>query len=382
MTARRRRLFVDATALAAPRLTGVGRVLLGLLQALDSDEVAALVDVQLVVPASEARALERFTFRTLRLRPVRLPRAAWSALTRLPAPGIDLLLGRGAYFFPNFRSWPLTRSRSLTFVHDVCFAVMPDLVPRERRKMLARSVPRWIARSDFVLTGTPSSAAELESALGLDPARVRVLPTTIDAALFRPRGDAEIARVKTEHSLRAYLLFVGSIERRKNLETLVNAYRLARRPEGHTLLLVGGDGWDNENVHDAVARAVEAGADVRFAPAYVPDEDLPALLTGADAVAIPSWHEGFGLPALEAVACGSPVLASDIPGLRDALAGREDGAVFIGPSDVAGWTAAIEQALYSPRRVIERSIPGWSAGAQQLLALAFGEQNPAGRTRR
>ncbi|NRD08232.1 glycosyltransferase [Rathayibacter agropyri] len=375
MTARRDRLLVDATALTAPRLTGVGRVLLGLLHALDTEEIAERVDVQLVVPAGEVRALKRFGFRTLRLRPVPLPRLLWSALTRLPAPGIDLLLGRGVYLFPNFRSWPLTRSRSLTFVHDVCFAVLPDLVPRERRELLARSVPRWIGRSDFVLTNTPSSAAEVESALGVDSARVRVLPTTIDAKLFHPRGDAEVARVRAEHSLGSYLLFVGSIERRKNLVTLVDAYRLADRPDGHTLLLVGGDGWDNEDVHAAVTRAVVAGADVRFASAYVPDDDLPALLTGADAVAMPSWHEGFGLPALEAVACGTPVLAADIPGLRDALAGREDDAVFTAPGDRAGWTVAIEQALRSPRRVPAGPIPGWDVAAQQLLALAFEEPN-------
>ncbi|PPF15006.1 glycosyltransferase family 4 protein [Rathayibacter rathayi] len=382
MTARRRRLFVDATPLAAPRLTGVGRVLLGLMRALDTDDVARRIDIRLVVPASEARSLASFGFRTLRIRPVPVPRRVWSALTRLPVPGIDLLLGRGAYFFPNFRSWPLARSHSLTFVHDVCFAVLPELVPRERRELLQRSVPRWIARSDFVLTGTPSSAVEVARALDVPAERIRVLPTTIDAELFYPRGADEVARVRAAHALGAYLLFVGSIERRKNLVTLVDAYRLAERPVGHTLLLVGGDGWDNEDVHAAVARAVAAGADVRFASSYVPDEDLPALLTGADAVAMPSWHEGFGLPALEAIACGTPVLAADIPGLRDALAGWEADAVFTDPGDGAGWIAAIERALRAPRRIAPRPIPGWGITAEALLDLAFAEPVPRRTGRR
>ncbi|QHC63565.1 glycosyltransferase [Rathayibacter festucae] len=373
MSAARGRLLVDATALTAPRLTGVGRVLLGILRALDTDEVAERAEVLLVVPSSEADALERFGFRTLRVRPVPLPRRLWSALTRLPFPGIDLLLGRGAYFFPNFRNWPLARSRSLTFVHDVCFAVLPELVPRERRELLAREVPRWLRRSDLVLTGTPSSAREITSALGVDADRVRVLPTTVDVELFHARTPAEVGRAREAQSLGRYLLFVGSIEKRKNLATLVDAYAEAQRPAGHTLLLVGGDGWDNGDVHEAVARAVAAGADVRFASGYVPDEDLPALLTGADAVAMPSWHEGFGLPALEAVACGSPVLAADIPGLRDALAGREEDAVFVAPTDRAGWVAAIEAAVRSPRRVPPREMPGWDRAARMLLDLALAE---------
>jgi len=371
VSAARGRLLVDATALTAPRLTGVGRVLLGILRALDTDEVAARAEVLLVVPASEAPALERFGFRRLRVRPVWLPRRLWSALTRLPAPGIDLLLGRGGYFFPNFRSWPLARSRSLTFVHDVCFAVLPELVPRERREMLAREVPRWLGRTDLVLTGTPSSAREITTSLGVDARRVRVLPTTVDVELFHPRSTAEVDRVRAAQSLGRYLLFVGSIEKRKNLATLVDAYAAAERPAGHTLLLVGGDGWDNADVHAAVARAVASGADVRFASGYVPDEDLPALLTGADAVAMPSWHEGFGLPALEAVCCGSPVLAADIPGLRDALAGREEDAVFVAPADRAGWVAAIEDALAAPRRIPARAVPGWDRTARLLLDLAL-----------
>lgn len=371
MSAARGRLLVDATALTAPRLTGVGRVLLGILRALDTDAVAARAEVLLVVPASEARALERFGFRRLRIRPVRLPRRLWSALTRLPAPGIDLLLGRGSYFFPNFRSWPLARSRSLTFVHDVCFAVLPELVPRERREMLAREVPRWLGRTDVVLTGTPSSAREITTSLGVAASRVRVLPTTVDVELFHSRSTAEVDRVRAAQSLGRYLLFVGSIEKRKNLATLVDAYAAAERPAGHTLLLVGGDGWDNADVHAAVGRAVAGGADVRFASGYVPDEDLPALLTGADAVAMPSWHEGFGLPALEAVCCGSPVLAADIPGLRDALAGREEDAVFVAPADRAGWVAAIEDALAAPRRIPARAVPGWDRTADLLLDLAL-----------
>lgn len=370
----RRRLLVDATPLASDRLTGVGRVLLGILRALDTDAVAQRIEVVLVVPRAERSALDRFGFTTLGVRAVPVPGRLWSALTRLPSsPGIDLLLGSGTYFFPNFRTWPLSRrsSRSIVFVHDVCFAVMPDLVPRERREMLARSMPRWLTRADVIVTGTPSSARETVLALDVPSEKVRVLPTTVDGSLFRPRDRDEIDRVRAAQRLDRYLLFVGSIERRKNLVTLVEAYRRSGAPPGHTLLLVGGDGWDNAEVHDAVATARSAGVDVRFAEGYVSDDDLPALITGADAVAMPSWHEGFGLPALEAVACGTPVVAADIPGLHDALAGREEDAVFLDPSDVDAWASAIREAVDHPRRVPPGVVPGWGAAAEALVAMTL-----------
>lgn len=375
----RPRLLVDATPLVAPRLTGVGRVLLGILGALDSDEVAQQIEVLLVVPRAERALVDRFAFRTLRTRAVPLPPRAWSALTLLPGVvGIDLLLGPGSYFFPNFRAWPVSRarSRSFVFVHDVCFAVMPELVPRERREMLARSMPRWLAGSDLALTGTPSSARELESALGVSPDRVRVLPTTIDGGVFHPRSESEVEQARRRHRLQRYVLFVGSIERRKNLVTLVDAYRRAVHPPGHTLLLVGGDGWDNADVHDAVTRARAAGVDVRFAEQYVSDEELPALLTGADAVAMPSWHEGFGLPALEAVACGTRVLAADIPGLRDALRDREADADFVDPGDVEAWSRALEQAIAHPRRAHHGDIRGWGEAAGALVELTLRAPGP------
>ncbi|QWL31847.1 glycosyltransferase family 4 protein [Rathayibacter toxicus] len=373
-----RQIFIDATPLSSPRLTGVGRVLMGLLRALDTQEVAEQVDIVLLVPRAEAPTLDRYAFQRLRIRAIPLPGRVWSALTRLPQPlGIDLVLGRGTYFFPNFRNWPLARSRSLTFVHDVCFAVLPELVPTARRELLARSVPRWLARTDLVLTGTPSSAAEITRFLDIPAERIRVIPTTIDNPPFSPQSEAEIAAVREQYRLGRYLLFVGSIEKRKNLVTLIDAYRRARRPPDHTLFLVGGDGWDNEDVHTAVARAVAEGIDVRFPPRYLADDDLPALLSGADAVAMPSWHEGFGLPALEAVACGTPVLAADIPGLRDALVGWEDETCFIPPADLAGWTSAIEETLRNPRTIVPRPIANWSTSARLLLTLALAGQPAA-----
>lgn len=363
------RLFVDATALAASRLTGVGRVLLATLRAMDDEAFAARVEVVLFAPRDEIPALRTYRFEHLRLRAVPVPHRVFGLLSRTPFP-IDLLLGRGVYFFPNFRNWGLGRSRGITFVHDACYAVHPELVPEDRRRFLQANVPRWLRRSALVATGTASAAAELADPIGVAPSRIRVLPTTVAADFFRPAAEAAVAAVRERHGLGRYLLFLGSIEPRKNVAALVRAYAAAERPEAHTLLLVGGDGWDNADVDAAIAAARSAGADVRRPTAYVTDAELPALLTGADALALTSWHEGFGLPVLEALACGTRVIAADIPGIHDAARGNEDAVDFVDPSDDAAITAAITRRLADPIRATPASPRPWSDAAEALVSAA------------
>ncbi|MCM6761773.1 glycosyltransferase family 4 protein [Rathayibacter sp. ZW T2_19] len=374
---RRVRLRIDATPLAAGAMTGVGHVLLETVRALGDPRFADRIDLALFVPRSERAAVERVAPAGTRVIGVPLPRRVLGFLTRTPIP-LDLLVGRGVYFFPNFRNWALTaRSAGITFVHDACFAVAPELVPEPRRSLLAARMPGWLARSRLVATGTPSAAAEIAGSLGVPEGRLRVLPTTVDTRVFRPRPDAEVRAVKRRLGLSRYLLFVGSIEPRKNVAELVRAYAAADRPPGHTLLLVGGTSWEADDVHRAVRDAVAAGADVRFPDSFVEDEEMPALMTGADALALVSHHEGFGLPALEAVATGTPVVVSDIPGIRDALRGNEHAAVFVEPGDRKGLVRALEQAVTEPRRVRAGTIRPWIDAADALVGAA--EDLSAGR---
>ncbi|MDY0911421.1 glycosyltransferase family 1 protein [Rathayibacter festucae] len=368
MSRRPVRLFVDATPLAADALTGVGHVLVETVTALLAPEFADRVEVVLVMPASERAAVARHAPAGARLRSLPLPRRLYGLLTRTPFP-IDLLVGRGVYFFPNFRNWR-TVSPSITFLHDVCFAVEPALVPAGRRRMLSDNVPRWLARTSLVATGTPSAAREITAFLGVEESRITVLPTTVDAAVFRPRPESERAAAAALLEVGRYVLFVGSIEPRKNLAHLVRSYAAADLPAGHTLLLVGASAWDDADVRAELDRAVASGVDARIASQRVSDALMPALMSGADAVVLVSLHEGFGLPALEAVATGTPVIASDIAGIHDALSGLEDAAVFVDPRSQPELVAALEDAVRAPRRVEPGPVRPWSDAASALVRAA------------
>ncbi|SMH33371.1 Glycosyltransferase involved in cell wall bisynthesis [Rathayibacter oskolensis] len=371
MTVRRVRLLVDATPLAADRLTGVGHVLLETLRALGDDRFRDRLEVVLFAPSSETAAVRRRGL-PFAVRGVPLPRRVVGLLTRTALP-LDLLVGRGVYFFPNYRNWAVSRrSSSITFVHDACFAVAPELVPAARRALLTTRMPGWLARSDLVATGTPSAAAEIAEHLGVPESRLRVLPTTVDATAFHPRSAEEVASVTRRVGVDRYLLFVGAIEPRKNVAALVRAFAAADRPAGRTLLIVGAASWDDDDVRAAVDEATAGGADVRLSPVFVEDHEMPALMTGADALALVSLHEGFGLPALEAVATGTPVIVSDIPGIRDALRGHEEAARFVPVGDEEALRDAIRTALATPRRVDPGVIRPWTEAADALADAAVG----------
>ncbi|MFN8562478.1 MAG: glycosyltransferase family 1 protein [Anaerolineae bacterium] len=142
---------------------------------------------------------------------------------------------------------------------------------------------------------------------------------------------------KANHLLERFWLFVGTLEPRKNLTTLIDAY--AALPEKPLLVIGGGKGWDYEPIFAAVERH-GLGDSVRFA-GFIPADDLPIWYNCAEAFVYPSVFEGFGMPVLEAMACGTPVIVSDASSLPE-VAG--DAGLCVPPNDVQAWTAALRRA--------------------------------------
>jgi glycosyltransferase involved in cell wall biosynthesis len=182
--------------------------------------------------------------------------------------------------------------------------------------------------------------------LRLRPERVAVVRWAADPA-FRPLADpGAVAAVKARLGVdRPYLLSVGSLEPRKNITTLVDAFtRLpAALRDRHALVIVGGPGWRNREIVERLERAAAECAVIRAGA--VPLPDLVALYNGAVALAYPSLAEGFGLPVLEAMACGTPVVTSCVSSLPE-VAG--DAALLVDPHDAAGLSAALGRLLAEP----------------------------------
>jgi glycosyltransferase involved in cell wall biosynthesis len=387
------RVGIDATPLLGPR-TGVGRYVAALVEALaelpggEPEEVALVpftwrgtADLPRVAPAAPRLRCGR------RRVPARLLQAAWAAVA---FPPVEWLAGPVDVFHAtNFVAPPARRAATVVTIHDLTYLRHPEMVTAASARY-RDLVPRALRRGATVCTPTAAVGDEVADAYRLPPERLAVTPLGVGPA-WRAATPPERAWLAANGLPERYLLFVGNREPRKNLPTLLAAYRellaaggvrgTPRGVPGRTrvpatgrggpgsavppLVLVGPAGWG-----EAVDLA-GLPADAVRVPGYLPEDDLARVVAGAAALVFPSWYEGFGLPALEALACGTPVVASDLPALREVLG---DQAELVAPGDAAVLADALARVLEDPggeparnARRAHAAAFTWAACAQATL---------------
>ena len=258
-------------------------------------------------------------------------------MTRHPWPD---LLHSPDHVSPAWGSW-----KSVVTLHDLAFLLYPETHTAASRAYYAAAgvSARRAARVIAVSQRTASDAVRL---LGVDPARMRVVPEAA-APAFSPRAHSAFEplakRLRIDRD-RPYVLFVGTLEPRKNLVFLLESFALLRQRMDVQLLLAGARGWLDEPIFDAHAR-LALGDDARFIGSQ-DEEDLAVLYSHASALVLPSLYEGFGLPVLEAMACGAPVVCSNAGPLPD-VAGPA--AIVVPPTDAAAWADRLYDVLSDQR---------------------------------
>ena len=222
-------------------------------------------------------------------------------------------------------------------VYDLSFLHFPARLSAARRLYLRALTALTCARARRVLAISQSTADDLTAHLGLPPGKIDVTPLGYDRAAFHPLLERDVAHFRRKHNLpERFWLFVGTLEPRKNLPLLLKAY--ARLPEAERLPLIlgGGIGWMAQEVFAAIER-LELGGSVKHV-GFIPTADLPLWYNCAEAFLYPSVYEGFGLPVLEAMACGTPVITTDVSSLPEVAGGA---AKCLPPGDIEPWTDAL-----------------------------------------
>ena len=277
----------------------------------------------------------------LEIRRIPLPGRLWFmlALVGLVPPG----LGRGDFDLFHATDFPaplLDRPVVLT-VHDLTTLLFPRYHTFKHRTYQRLALPAMTARASALIAVSNFTAGGLMRRLGIPGRKIRVTLLGVDHARFGP-GSVESARRNLSAGLGIegpYILTLGTLEPRKNLARLLEAHRLlvAGRPP---LLVAGATGWGRTGLEGNMAPGPADGR-VRFL-GRVPEELLPDLYRGAEAFVFPSLSEGFGLPVLEALACGVPVICSNTSSLPE-VAG--EAALMVDPLDVCGMSRALDRVL-------------------------------------
>jgi glycosyltransferase involved in cell wall biosynthesis len=233
------------------------------------------------------------------------------------------------------------RARNVVTIHDVFPWSCPDTSTLLDTLIHRYWLPRVLPRVDAVITVSQRSKADIVRYLKIPTNKIHVVYEGVSAA-YLPLAAGEAAKTKVRHNLPdSYVLFVGSVEKRKNLRGLLHAYaRLRNMGEIPPLVVVGVRRWKHTGIMETL-RELDLEQHVIFT-GYVPDAYLPALYSGADLFVFPSLYEGFGLPPLEAVACGTPVVCSNAASLPEVVG---DATIMVNPYDVKGLAGAMHRVL-------------------------------------
>jgi glycosyltransferase involved in cell wall biosynthesis len=326
-----KRIYFDGLVLVEGHFSGIGQYVLGILNGIDaivddaqySGEVVP--EIIVVIPRDSVKKFKKFGFKHIRYKTFPLSFRVMSALWRRGwLPPIDLWCGRGSYIFPRFVGMPLALSKSALVIYDLSYELHREYSDEKNAVFLSKMVRKSLAnkKNKKVITISENAKKEILDVYGLDHGKVKVAYPAADPRYFYRRSKNEIEDAKSKYGISGeYILALSNLEPRKNLDATVEAY--CQLPKSVTdkvsLLLVGVTGWKTEALFNRIVKKVDKGYNITRPSKYIKDEDKPAIISGAKMLVYPSHYEGFGMPPLEALACGVPVITADNSSLPEVV---------------------------------------------------------------
>lgn len=320
-----KKLLIEASVLEQDKLSGVNYLTDGLateLEKLRSDDFSIgyfwLNFLGRKQPHNHnvMASKKRGTLRQIRLFPQRIYAKLVYAKVAPPlgVGKVDWLL------FPNFYIWPTLRQvKKSVIIHDLCFMRYPEYVEDKNQAFLDRVATRSIKKADLIISNSEFTTSEIVALTGTPKDRIVTLSVPVDGEAFDKKYNKGPARLRARYNItKPYILSLGTLEPRKNLMTLVNAYCQlpARQRNKYSLVLAGRWGWKVEELRELIEIKQAEGFDI-IATDYIDHDDRTTFYRSASYYAITTHYEGFGMPLLEALHCGLPTVAVDIPVMRE-----------------------------------------------------------------
>ena len=369
-------LAIDYTP-AIRQSAGIGRIIRGQIGALLA--LAPDFDIRLFVVGAVTAAERQQAPLPLHTPPLseRTMVRLWHRLNS-PWPRVEWFTGGPLDLFhaTDFVLAPSAARRQVVTVHDLAFLFYPEAAMPSLHRYLNVVVPRSVRRADHLLADSHNTAKDLQDQWQIAAEHITVVQGAVDHERFQPVTDRkQLGEVRQRYGIgdRPFILGLSTLQPRKNFARLIEAFHQARQTAKlpHRLVIGGGKGWLFDEIFARV-QALELTDDVLF-PGYIADADLPALYTAAEFFAFPSLYEGFGLPVIEALACGTPVLTADNSCLPEA---GGPGALYVKAEQVESIAEGlVTLAENAPLRQQLRTLGlahasqfTWQRSATQLLA--------------
>lgn len=370
---KREKIFIEGLGLVDGHFSGIGQYILGILQGIDQIIGAEKLagnnppEVKVVIPWDTVDRFKSFKFKHIGYK--RLPlrfryvAALWHRGKMFP---LDLYCGRGTYIFPRFVDMPLLFSKSAMVIYDISFELYKEYSDERNAIFLSAGVNRSLANTSKVITISQNARKEIVDFYNVPEEKVVIATPAVDQRYFYKRSKEDIERVKRKYKIKGeYVLALSNLEPRKNLDGLVDAY--CALPKSITkdtgLLLVGVNGWKIEKLFDKIISKVTEGYNIQRPSQYVTDEDKPGIISGAKLLVYPSHYEGFGMPPLEALACGVPVITADNSSLPEVVKGV---GTMVNSTDIPSLTDAIKKALEDNESLAEKIKTAGPAQAERF----------------
>lgn len=321
-------IIIDIRPLVPRDQSGVAHYLSSTLMALDAllDEPefhAFSKSYKVLVPRrAKPMVYERYPFNNLQFKSIFLPFRVINLLVRKNLlPPLDLFFGKGLYVFTGFARSRLLRSPSAVFIYDMVHAHFPESTDARMASFLESRLEDSLTNADGIITISQHARDDIAGTSKKIKNKTHVVSPSVNTRVFYRRSVNEIAKMKNSLEISgAYILSVGNLEPRKNIDTLVEAY--AQLPEDirsrYSLVIAGASSWSSSKTLDTIKQYRKQGLKIKLLLGKVTDQDMPALYSGASLFVFPSLYEGYGMPVIEAMACGVPVIASTNSALSEA----------------------------------------------------------------
>jgi len=371
------KVIVDATVLARSRPTGVDYYTRNLIAA--AAEQMTQDDFVLAYMAAQQADLGIPKKNVLAKRYLPLPERFYSGLLHYANIVPYNLLARisgDVYIFPNFSRPPmLGHFKTITFIYDLAFTRVDSLNTPRHKKFLEKEVRGAVRRSTHIVVCSQSTKQDLIALYGAAEEKVSVIYPAADQAIYKPQTKDEVLRVQVKYSLPTkYILYLGTIEPRKNIAALMRAFAAlpGKLKSEYSLVLAGGKGWMDDEIEATFSTLSKENSIIRTG--YIDDKDKPGIYSGASLFVFPALYEGFGMPVLEAMACGTPVITSNNSSLPEAVG---DSGVLVDPVDVDAIRDAILGVLKNTARQRKMAKTGleraknfsWISGGKKLKSI-------------